>query len=114
MRDEYDYVFLPVQPEQYADGCRFLASLQGLHYNYWDLAKTVFPRSWKKQSSGSENVPARVFCSQVGLMLCFRCGALESEEDPAACSPGELFDIVSKEAGGLPCRRSHMFIEMAR
>jgi len=101
---------MPVAPDRFAHGCEFLKSLQGLRYNYLDLAKTVLPRSWKKQSSDREIVPARVFCSQVGLMLCFRCGVLDVEEDPAACSPGELFDIVCNEAGGVPCLRRHIVI----
>ena len=101
---------MPVAPERFADGCNFLRSLQGLHYNYYDLAKTVLPRSWKKQRAALDVAPARVFCSQVGLMLCFRCGVLAIEEDPAACSPGELFDIVCQEGGGVPCLRAHIVI----
>ena len=101
---------MPVAPDQFENGCEFLRSLQGLNYNYIDLAKTVLPRSWKKQSQIHQNIPTRVFCSQVGLMLCFKCGIFKIEEDPAACSPGELFEIICKEANGLPCYRKHIAI----
>ena len=54
---------------------------------------------------GPSCAPSRVFCSQVGLMLCYTSNALDQQKgiDPGTCSPGELSQIILKSAGGVKC-----------
>ncbi len=48
----------------------------------------------------------RVFCSQMGLLLCYVCKAITRHTlDPAGCLPGELAQLLRDEAGALPCQR---------
>jgi hypothetical protein len=55
--------------------------------------------SGEKGASGKQ-----VFCSQMGLMLCYVCRALPHYTvDPAGCSPGELAQILLEEARAIPC-----------
>ena len=53
-----------------------------------------------------------VFCSQMGLMLCYVCGALRDYTiDPAGCSPGELFQILSDTLHAVPApQKDRLFI----
>jgi hypothetical protein len=109
LRSEYEYIFLPVEQEAFVRGVKFLMSLQGKQYNYIDLLPvTIFPHSWKMKHQITKQTyeqphAARVFCSQVGLMLCYECDVFckENNENPAYCSPRELYDLIIKEGGGL-------------
>ena len=48
----------------------------------------------------------RVFCSQMGLLLCYVCKAITRHTlDPAGCLPGELAQLLRDEAGAVPCQR---------
>jgi hypothetical protein len=103
--DDYDYMFMPVfSHREYALGLDFLCSLQGHNYNYADLFFAVLPSSWKHRYNKpceDGRLPQRVFCSQVGLMLCYTCRVVGAGEDPASCNPGELYDFVKNEASGI-------------
>jgi hypothetical protein len=52
-----------------------------------------------------QRTDGRVFCSQMGLMLCQVCGALSREMDAATCTPGELDQLLWEEGGALHCPR---------
>jgi hypothetical protein len=119
MNDQYEYVFMPVTSEAYTQGLRFLFSLEGKRYNYLDLPLTMLPTRLKRTqnitSTSGGCVPARVFCSQAGLMLCYECnvltGARDKHIDPACCSPGELRSIVETQGGGVACSRAQLEID---
>ena len=118
----FDYVFLPVpEPADYRRGIAFLHKLDGAGYNYLSLVLAVLPRAVKAQhGDGFPNwitdehpffddllPPAhhrhhhatttkeRIFCSQLGLLLCYACNALPHHTyDPASCLPAELLDFL--------------------
>jgi hypothetical protein len=113
LNEKYEYIFLPVdESSQYVNGIRFLQSLGGSGYNYLGLPLTVLPNSLKPPVRNSEFnshcAPSKVFCSQVGLMLLYRCGLLRDPEeiDPSSCNPGDLRKILTLRAGGLCCKRN--------
>jgi len=114
LNHKYEFLFVPVEPHKYTLGLNFLNSLDGTKYNYWALPLTVLPNSLKPQinnknnQDGNEtNHPSRVFCSQVGLMLCYKCEVLNPHGmAPACCAPGELSEILKSQAGGVPCQRN--------
>jgi hypothetical protein len=114
LNDKYEFLFVPVEPQKYLSGLNFLNSLDGTKYNYWALPLTVLPNSLKpqinnnsSQDNDKNNHPSRVFCSQVGLMLCYKCEVLNPHGmAPACCAPGELSEILKSRAGGLPCERN--------
>jgi hypothetical protein len=111
LNEKYEYIFLPVrESSQYANGINFLQSLGGSGYNYLGLPLTVLPKSLKPPVRNSEFhshcAPSKVFCSQVGLMLLYRCGFLpNSGIDPSSCNPGDLRKILTLKAGGHFCKR---------
>ena len=111
LNDKYEYIFLPVdETNKYINGINFLQSLGGSGYNYLGLPLTVLPKALKPPVRNSEFnshcAPSKVFCSQVGLMLLYRCGLLpDSGIDPSSCNPGDLHKILTLLAGGLSCRR---------
>ena len=109
---EYDLMFLPVRERSdMLAGIRFLRSLRGARYNYRALPLTILPRAWKQhaptwltQETGQAHEHARIFCSQMGLMLCYVCNALPHYElDPAGCAPGELAQILRDHGGAIAC-----------
>lgn len=107
MNRHFTYMLLPVNPDKYQEGIHFLESLKGAGYNYLDLPWTVLPKAWKRHEHNATCTPSRVFCSQVGLMLCYKCSVLPSGGiDPACCAPGELRDILQHIAGAIPCDQS--------
>jgi hypothetical protein len=81
-------------------------SLVGKAYNYVDLPLTILPHAWKMRTHIApqkfEETQSRVFCSQVGLMLCYVCEILGTEhnEDPACCAPSDLYDLVLQKGNG--------------
>ena len=112
LNEKYEYIFLPVhESSQYVNGINFLQSLGGSGYNYLGLPLTVLPKSLKPPVRNSEFhshcAPSKVFCSQVGLMLLYRCGFLSNSGgiDPSSCNPGDLRKILTLMARGLPCQR---------
>ncbi len=65
------------------------------------------PYSYSSSSSSKQ-----VFCSQMGLMLCYVCRALPHYVvDPAGCSPGELAQILHEEGGAVPCDKARVHIQ---
>lgn len=114
LNSKYKYIFLPVpNPMQYVNGINFLKSLSGTKYNYLELPLTLLPNSLKPSVREAEFVsdytPSRVFCSQVGLMLLYRCGILSPHSelmDPSCCNPGDLVRILKNEVGGMHCKRN--------
>jgi hypothetical protein len=113
LNSKYVYIFIPVcNANQYKDGKSFLESLQGSGYNYFGLPLTVLPNAFKPPVRDSEFIshgaPSRVFCSQVGLMLLYRCGmAPQTGIDPSCCTPGNLQTILKQpNVGGVDCYRN--------
>ena len=103
---EYEHIFVPTTPDAFIRGVHFLMSLVGKAYNYVDLPLTILPHAWKMRTHIApqkfEESQNRVFCSQVGLMLCYVCEILGTEhnEDPAFCAPSDLYDLVLQKANG--------------
>jgi hypothetical protein len=118
LNTKYKYMFIPVDAKtQYNDGNAFLQSLKGSGYNYFGLTLTVLPRVFKLPVRDSEFIshgaPSRVFCSQVGLMLLYRCGmAPQAGIDPSCCTPGDLQRILSQKegGGGISCGRNLIIV----
>jgi hypothetical protein len=52
----------------------------------------------------------RVFCSQMGLMLCKLCGILDTSMDAATCTPGELARLLWDQGGALYCPRGSISV----
>ena len=131
MNDQYEYMFMQVPRPKYHEGLDFLISLKGSKYNYLDLPLTMLPFSMKQKNHFLDNkkttkkplqhhnynyydqcTPSRVFCSQVGLMLCYECDMIPNNSiDPSCCAPGELIQIVHEKAGGIRCDSSLIQIE---
>jgi hypothetical protein len=115
---KYEYIFLPVNENcQYQSGITFLKSLGGSGYNYLGLPLTVLPKVLKPPVRDTEFysacAPSKVFCSQMGLMLLYRCGLLpHTGIDPSSCNPGDLHRILKSRAGGVSCHRGS--IEVSR
>ena len=117
LNNKYKYIFLPLSHNtQYINGINFLRSLGGSKYNYWELPLTLLPKALKPSVRDEEfypkYTPSRVFCSQVGLMLLYRCGVLppHSEMDPSCCNPGDLVNILTENVGGVTCNRESITV----
>lgn len=115
LNEAYEFLFVPVTLKKFREGLMFLESLDGAGYNYIDLPLTILPKKFKKRShswhyfGGTGNnpdedekccTPSKVFCSQVGLILCYKCDIFREDDkakmlDPSYCSPGELFKMLS-------------------
>ena len=83
----YTHLFVPLEEESMLHGLSFLHTLHGKKYNYMALPLTILPQKCKFK--GIQNLqksftPSKVFCSQMGLMLCYLCNIL----DPIACAGG--------------------------
>ena len=141
-RRYYDLMFLPVHdPEAMARGVDFLHSLEGARYNYRALPLTILPRVFKRHQmptwftqEGGELTQAvaphqwhqqqrqrhggtdlRVFCSQMGLMLCYECEVLpDNLMDPCCCSPASLAALLSHhhDAKAIPAHRCTAVVEV--
>jgi hypothetical protein len=129
----YDFVFLPVSdPAHYRRGLDFLNKLDGAGYNYIALALAVMPRSIKASTPEFPNwitdehpffdgelapyynrhhthaitnnsSKERIFCSQLGLLLCYACNALPHYTyDPASCLPSELLEFLLRDTQAAP------------
>lgn len=113
----YTFYFMPVSgPDAFNLGLSFLHDLVGAQYNRLSLLTTLLPRRLRRpgaiplwvscENQGlmpRANKPA-VFCSQMGLMLCYAIDAvLTVTIDPAACSPGDLERILLAEQHCVPC-----------
>jgi hypothetical protein len=110
----YCYSFLPVRGGDAAlfrDGVRFLRGMVGVRYNRLSLLSTLLPPplsahipAWVS-CEGRDFMPRpdgpAVFCSQLGLMLCYRMGSLPASLDPASCSPCELERIIGGDPRSL-------------
>lgn len=109
IRDEsYTHLFVPLSPLEMDLGLSFLESLQGKHYNYAALPLTILPESYKFKTIHSLYSclsPPKVFCSQMGLLLCYLCDILRPEDhdtqhgkavifDPKCCTPADLHRIL--------------------
>jgi hypothetical protein len=106
MGPEYERIFVPTTPEAFVRGVHFLVGLVGKAYNYVDLPLTILPHAWKMRTHIApqkfEKGQSRVFCSQVGLMLCYVCEIIGTEhnEDPACCAPSDLYELVLQKGNG--------------
>ena len=121
-------------PTLYAMGVHFLENLKGADYNYVALPLAILPRAWKRtrfpnwitherpvfedlleeeeeqrtvtppREPHSPKEPVRIFCSQMGLLLCYACHALPHHVyDPASCLPAELKQFLVEDAHGIEC-----------
>lgn len=132
----FDFVFLPVpRSADYKRGLAFLHGLDGAGYNYLSLFLALMPRAFKTShphlpnwltdehpffdsilASSSSRPPtqegdARIFCSQLGLLLCYACNALPHHTmDPASCLPGELLELLVRDAGAVPYPSTQAFV----
>ena len=130
----YELIFLPVHDmEAMERGIDFLHSLEGARYNYRALPLTMLPRAlkrhrmpnwftqeeglsqalaphhWAEQQQQRHGPDLRVFCSQMGLMLCYVCDVLQHYIiDPAGCAPGELAKILREQTDAVPCEHTAM------
>ena len=128
----YDFLFVPVRGfERMQRGLLFLRGLAGMGYNYTGLLLTLLPTPRKlgtpvlpallsNEQTDTTNTTStshqhhhphyhmqRIFCSQMGLMLCYECEAIAHHiMDPAACSPAELADLLVRHAAATPAHAS--------
>ena len=130
-------------------GLNFLKRVHGAQYNYLALFLAALPRSFKWRSKihfpswlthevdalHPQTNDTRVFCSQIGCMLCYICNALPKSEDhndniyfmhddhdehiitkseipldPAACSPNDLAYILYTFTNATPCMAEQVVI----
>ena len=115
----YTHLFVPVpDPQLHAHGMHFLNSMQGKRYNYLALPLTILPESCKFraiQPTGHTFDTNKIFCSQMGLILCYLCQILRPEYhyhgqsiifDPLCCTPADLYRLLlasQPESGAQPC-----------
>ena len=103
----YTHIFVPVpDPNLHAQGIQFLNSMSGKHYNYLALPLTILPESCKFRAippTGHMFDTKKVFCSQMGLILCYLCQILHPEYhyhghsiifDPLCCTPADLYKLL--------------------
>jgi hypothetical protein len=73
-----------------------------------EFKKTVVDNknSNNKEEEEEHKTPA-IFCSQLGMLLCYECGALDERQwyDPAVCLPAELEAALLHGARGIRCPR---------
>jgi hypothetical protein len=117
----YDYVFLPVPDAQrFLGGIEFLEHMKTAHYNYATLAFALLPYAFKSKHmpdwlTGEDSLrinvdnnepPPPIFCSQLGMLLCYECFALDHTLcDPALCLPADLEEALLHHAQGFRCAR---------
>jgi hypothetical protein len=122
---QYDHMFMPVAAaEDMENGINFLKNLHGASYNYPALPLTIVPGVLKRKAAAwhaqtpkefideyQHHKHAKIFCSQMGLMLCYICNTLPDYIiDPAGCAPGELQKIIKDKAGGIYCDRTQVSV----
>jgi hypothetical protein len=104
----YKHVFVPVpDPQRHAEGVQFLHAMEGKRYNYLALPLTIMPESCKFKAihpaRGHTFDTSKVFCSQMGLILCYLCEILHPEYhyhgqsiifDPLCCTPADLYRLI--------------------
>lgn len=127
IRDEsYRLFFVPVlQKKLYKEGLKFIKGLIGADYNKSGLLLAGLPRILNQAhfkfpsvlSQETENMfpnkqhPA-VFCSQMGLQLCYKCGILKDQNiDPVGCSPKSLLERLQNERVAIEASQNYMIIE---
>jgi hypothetical protein len=109
----YQHVFVPVpDPQRHAEGVQFLHAMQGRCYNYLALPLTVLlPESCKFRAihpaRGHIFDTSKIFCSQMGLILCYLAEILRPEYhyhgqsiifDPLCCTPADLYKLLAHGA----------------
>lgn len=113
----YDFVFLPVpNPADFARGLALLERMKTAHYNYATLLLAILPSAFKSAHmpnwlTGEDGMhldptaPAPpIFCSQMGMLLCHECGALDAMGcDPAVCLPADLEEALLTHARAIQC-----------
>ena len=112
LRDaSFHHIFVPTWEEDMLEGISFLKMQQGKRYNYLALPFTVMmPQSYKLRKiealEDSLSSP-KVFCSQMGLMLCYLSRILTPREnnspvffDPLFCTPADLYHLIMQEGNG--------------
>ena len=121
----YDFVFLPVSNhERFHRGLALLERLKTAPYNYATLLFAIMPDMFKSKHmpnwlTGEDNTqdaihPPPIFCSQMGMLLCHECGALDAElHDPAVCLPAELEVALLEHAHAIPCASECIHINSA-
>ena len=118
LEDEaYDFVFLPVpDPACFENGLALLEHVKTAPYNYATLAFALLPNAlkrthmpnWLTGEDGLSRDPSSpsppIFCSQMGMLLCHACGALDvAGFDPAVCLPADLEEALLTHAHALRC-----------
>ena len=113
----YMHLFVPMQDHALVQkGLDFLQGMQGKRYNYMALPFTILPENCKFRAihklSNSLTIPSKVFCSQMGLMLCYLCGIIRPEYhyhghsiifDPSCCTPADLYRLLIGSDSALAC-----------
>jgi hypothetical protein len=93
--------------------------MRGKRYNYMALPFTILPESCKFSSSAPASLPDKIFCSQMGLMLCYLCGIIRPEYhyhghsvvfDPACCTPADLHRLLLASSNAQLCAAEHIRI----
>ena len=122
----YNYMGLPftVLPTSWKTKKHKKREQQQLMFNYSNNNKNNNNNNnnlddQKQCGGGGGCAPSRVFCSQVGLMLCYRCNLLlansdDASIDPASCSPGELKKLLLQQRnknGAVKCPQAIIEIE---
>jgi hypothetical protein len=123
--DSYMHLFVPVDhPDTMQRGVQFLESLHGMRYNYLALPLTMLPDSCKLRrvddSTPLLQPTSKIFCSQMGLMLCYLCQLLSPQYhyhgastifDPTCCTPADLYRLlVTQHPRAIHCDPSQIHI----
>ena len=109
----YTLVYIPMDNDTTVMGQDFLDSQHGKKYNYSALPLTILPAWCKRCKVELEenadpvqyellNEHNKVFCSQLGLSLCYHCKVFSMPRedrgrfyiDPNYCSPAELYKML--------------------
>ena len=128
----YTLVYIPMDNETTEMGLDFLNSQEGKKYNYSALPLTILPAWCKKYKVDLEENGNplqhelltrhnKVFCSQLGLSLCYHCKVFSMPNkdagryyiDPNYCSPAELYHmltLVQSECRPIHCQPSDIVI----
>ncbi len=122
---EYTYVFMPARDLPTAQqGVAFLNQVVGARYNSLSLVATLLPAALKGSiprwisCENERHMPSharpKLFCSQLGLMLCHVVDGVRCNDiDPAACSPGDLEAILHRQRHCVGCAPHQMWVAAA-
>jgi len=117
----FQHIFVPMPVEKVVEGISFLEDQEGKWYNYLALPLTVIQHDYKLRSIDKLESclsSSKVFCSQMGLVLCYLSNTIDPHEnegsvflDPLFCTPAELYYLIRQsKCKAMQCTPSQILV----